>query len=105
MEASFKTAGIFNENTKYNYVVSSLDQATAKQLADIIETIPESTPYTIVKESAIRRFSDIIEQKLGSLLTGMELGDQKPSQLLRAMRELARGVLSDEEFCGYSVFR
>ena len=39
VEASFKTAGIVNENTKYNYVVSSLDQATAEQLADIIETV------------------------------------------------------------------
>lgn len=96
VEACFKTAGITNEETKYYYVVSALDQATAEQLADLIENMPQTAPYQTLKETAIRRFSDSGEQKLRSLLTGMELGDQRPSQLLRAMRDLARGALSDD---------
>lgn len=30
------------------------------------------------------------------LISGLELGDQKPSQLLRKMRELANGMITDE---------
>ena len=50
-EAQFDVKGITVEKTKYSYVVSMLDEKTAEQAMDIIETPPAENPYTALNKA------------------------------------------------------
>jgi hypothetical protein len=49
---------------------------------------PTDQPYTVLKEQLTKHTSLSEQRKLQQLLTGKELGDRKPTQLLRRMRQL-----------------
>lgn len=95
-EAIFLAQGIRSENTKYCLVLSALDATTFNEIADLIGALPAETKYTALKPLIIARFTDSTERRLQKLLTELELGDSKPSQLLRRMKQLADGRATDD---------
>ena len=88
IEAQFSTRGITAEKTRFDYLVASLSSDAATEVRDLILTPPTDTPYTTLKQTLIKRFAGSNQQKLQRLLNELELGDSKPSQLLRRMRQL-----------------
>lgn len=58
-------------------------------VADLLENPPAAGKYDNLKEQLIKRFADSHEKQLRTLLLGIELGNKKPSQLLREMKTLA----------------
>ena len=56
---------------------------------------PVETSYTLLKRELIQRFVGSNQQKLQQLLNELELGESKPSQLLRHMRQLWCGADAD----------
>lgn len=86
LEAQFVTGSIVSDETKYYYVVAALDEHMLKLVSDIVEKPPKQNKYQIIRDSLIQILSESEAQRLQKLLKGMELGDQKPSQLLRQMR-------------------
>jgi hypothetical protein len=52
--------------------------------------------YEKLKTTMINRFSEPETTKLKKLLHTFELGDKRPSQLLREMQELSDNKLSDD---------
>lgn len=88
VEAQFATRGITVEKTRYDYIVSALAPDAATTVRDLILTPPADNPYTALKKALIKRTVGSNQQKLQQLLNSVELGDQKPSQLLRRMRQL-----------------
>lgn len=86
LEAQFATGGITTEDTKYYYVVAALDEQMLKLVSDIVEKPPSQDKYKTIRDNLIKSLSESETQQLQNLLQGMELGDQKPSQLLRQMR-------------------
>ena len=88
VEAQFSTRRITNEDTKYSYIIAALNPEIAQEVRDLIISKPPSTPYSTLKEALIRRTSASEQKRLQQLLTEEELGDRKPSQLLRRMRQL-----------------
>ena len=95
VEAQFSTRGITVEKTKYDYIVSVLAPDAATTVRDLILSPPADTPYATLKKELIKRTAGSHQQKLQKLLSGVELGDQKPSQLLRRMRQLWSGDADD----------
>jgi hypothetical protein len=85
IEAQFSTAGITNENTKFHHVVGSLDTDVAELIADFLTRPATVTPFTDLKSRLIQEFEESEGRKVTKLLTELELGDKKPSQLLREM--------------------
>lgn len=77
-------------------VIAQLDKADIEQVSDILFNPPETDMYKTLKQRLITVYEESDSQQFQKLLTGMELGDQKPSQLLRKMRSLARDKLRDE---------
>ena len=88
VEAQFVTRGITSEQTKYSHVVASLQPQFAKEVRDILVSPPTVKPYQVLKTELMKRTSASEQKRLHQLLTAEELGDRKPSQLLRRMEQL-----------------
>lgn len=88
-EAQFILAGITQENTKYAYIVSNLEERVAHEVEDLITNQPAEEPYTTLKRELIKRLSVSEEQRIKQILLEEELGDRKPSQFLRHLQSLA----------------
>ncbi|GFU74931.1 uncharacterized protein TNCV_2333611 [Trichonephila clavipes] len=76
--------------------VMILDAETLSYVSDIVLSPPNSDKYHILSQRLITQFSDLETQKIKKLLTDLQLGDEKPSHLLRKMKELSNGQLQDD---------
>jgi hypothetical protein len=94
-EAQFELAGTTCQLTKYNYVVSQLNQQQAAEVEDIITSPPQHEPYDRLKAELVRRLSTSGQQRASQLLSHEEMGDRKPSQFLQHLRTLAPGIKDD----------
>ena len=88
VEAQFSRRSITASRTKYEEVVCALPTEYATEIQDLLLDPPEEEPYEKLKQQLIARIADSERQKLRQLLTAEELGDRKPSQLLRKMQLL-----------------
>ncbi|XP_039303210.1 uncharacterized protein LOC120357244 [Solenopsis invicta] len=96
MEAQFLTANITVDDMKYNYVIQCLDEACLAEVSDIVLNPPATDKYHALKDRLIKSFADSAEKKLRRLLNEIDLGDRRPSQLFRQMRDLAQSGVSEE---------
>lgn len=96
MESQFAVAGIKVDETMYHHVISSLEPQYLLQVADIIRNPPSQGKYQAVKKSLIAEYTDSDHRKLRKLIKEIELGDLKPSQLLKRMKDLAGDKISDD---------
>ncbi|XP_046383941.1 uncharacterized protein LOC124154320 [Ischnura elegans] len=95
VEGQFHLNGITQDATKFYYVMSQLDHKYAAEVSDIITSPPAQDKYVRLKEELIRRLTASQEQRIRQLLEHEEMGDLKPSQFLRQLRNLAGGVVPD----------
>ena len=79
-------------------MLGALDYDTIADLADIVRNPLEIDKYEALKTATLARLTDSPDTQLHKLLTGIELGDKRPSQLLRHMRTLAGNRVSDDVF-------
>ncbi|KYN02153.1 PREDICTED: uncharacterized protein LOC108774490 [Cyphomyrmex costatus] len=96
MEAQFLTANITVDVIKYNYVIQCLDDTSLTEVNDIVLNPPATDKYATLKNRLGNSFADSAERKLHKLLNEVDLGDRRPSQLLRRMRDLAQNGVSKE---------
>ncbi|KAH7969766.1 hypothetical protein HPB52_021734 [Rhipicephalus sanguineus] len=73
------------------------DRPSADDLADILASPHPSHPYDTLKAAIISRKSESEHSRLQQLITATELGDRRPSQLLRRMRQLLGGPSAPQE--------
>ncbi|GFS49351.1 uncharacterized protein TNCV_2411221 [Trichonephila clavipes] len=96
LEAQFSNSGISNDTTKYNIVVAALDENVLDFVVDILSNSPHDDQYETLKNALLNRSADTEESRLKNLLTDMELGDRRPSDLSRQMKSLSGSSISDE---------
>lgn len=89
VEANFTISGIKDDNTKYCHVIATIDCKQLSSVQDIIKSPPATNKYDALKTRLLKEYSSTETEKLNKLLQTMELGDRKPSQLLREMQSLA----------------
>ncbi|VDP96076.1 unnamed protein product [Echinostoma caproni] len=86
-KAHFRAHRIRSQKLIYSHIVTSLPTDIAEQVFEFITTMPETDPYTQLKEALITRTAVSDERRLDELFKDLEIGDRTPSQLLRHMRQ------------------
>ncbi|UYV85054.1 hypothetical protein LAZ67_X004411 [Cordylochernes scorpioides] len=94
VEAQFKIGGIIQEDTKFNYLISQLEPKYIENIWDIINSKSDNK-YSECKSRLLELFRESEGLRIKKLISGIELGDMKPSQLLQKLRSLATPDISD----------
>ena len=87
-EAEFDACGITRQESRFGHIARTLPPEVAQEVRDLIVTRPATDPYDALKAAVIKRTSVSEQRRLRELLNDEELGDRKPSQLLRRMQQL-----------------
>lgn len=98
VESNFQLAGISCDVTKYNHVVAAIDPETLAAVSDILMSPPKEKRYDTLKQRLIQEYSESETKKVRQLVSELQLGDGKPSHLLRKMQDLAGTSFKDENF-------
>lgn len=95
VEAQFKLSGVKTEGTKFDYLVSQLDRKFVADIIDILDSESDSK-YSLAKVRLLSLYKESEDSQIKRLFAGLELGDLKPSQLLRKMTSLAGTDISSK---------
>lgn len=85
------------DDCKFQLVTSKLTRDALQQVSDIVYKPPESGKYLALKTRLLDVYEESPERQFQKLVSELDLGSQKPSQLLRKMREYARNCQASEE--------
>ncbi|XP_017878645.1 uncharacterized protein LOC108624098 [Ceratina calcarata] len=96
LEREFAAYTIRKDAVKSSAVLRDLDVESMKLILDVLESPTEESSYENIKKALIERLEKSEEAKLCQLLTGVELGSKKPSELLREMTRLAGASVSEK---------
>lgn len=96
IEAQFATAGIRADLSKYNQIVGKLDTDTLTAVSDIVKNPPATDKYQALKDRLTNQFAESDRKKLKALFSDLSLNDDKPSDLLRRMKDKSCNKIGDE---------
>ena len=85
-----------SDEARFNLVVTKLGKEVIQQVSDILLRPPETKKFDALRERLLKVYEESEVKQFQKLLSGMDLGDQKPSQLLRRMKDLAREKIPDK---------
>lgn len=94
-DAIFTADRIISQSTRFNRTFGQLPRQVVTQVADIA-TEPGDKPYDTLKGRLVAIYGATKSQKIQQTLDNTQLGDQRPSQLLRKM-QLQMGTTTPEE--------
>jgi len=95
LDRSFQAAGITTDSTKFGYALTAIGPRYTLEVRDVIMSPPTTNAYQVLRAELIKRISLSQEHKTRQLLEHEEIGDRKPSQFLRHLRNLAGNVVGD----------
>ncbi|KAJ2937241.1 hypothetical protein O0L34_g19278 [Tuta absoluta] len=85
-----------SDDQKYALLLQQLKEEDLRHLTDILKNPPPGNKYKAVKERLIASYEQSDVQNFEKLIGEQELGDQKPTQLLRRLRDLGAGILTED---------
>lgn len=96
IESLFALSGISRDETKFRYIVANMDTNICEYVSDIMFNPPNgTTQYCAIKERLLSAFGESDESRIRKILNGLNLGDQKPSQFLQRLKNLASNQIGD----------
>ncbi|XP_064462042.1 uncharacterized protein LOC135372334 [Ornithodoros turicata] len=100
VECQFALSAITSQLAKFRHVVSVLPQEVAAQLIDVLTAPPAANPYDALKTALLERTTASERKRFQELLSAEDLGDRRPTELLRNMQNLLgeRAVTFDASF-------
>ena len=87
-EAQFVIRGIVTDETKYYYILASLDQDPATRVLDLFDNPPEVGKYQTIQARLLDTFDLSELERASQLLHIHSLGATKPSELMDEMLSL-----------------
>lgn len=88
IESQFDICGVSTDLTKFNTIVGNIESSVLTQVTDAVLTPPENDKYENLKKAIIERYTDSEQSRMRKLLSDVDLGDKKPSQLYNELRQL-----------------
>ncbi|KAI5637976.1 hypothetical protein NE865_08277 [Phthorimaea operculella] len=86
----------WTDEQKFQFIVGKLGKDVIQQVTDILITPPATGKFDALKNRLLEVYEESESRKIQKLMGEMDLGDQRPSQLLRRMKELARDRIEDK---------
>jgi hypothetical protein len=86
-ESKFRLKHVDTEQEQSDHLLAALPEEVLAQVMDVIEDLPEDTPYTTLKDRLLETHTLSNFEKLEQLFKSGQLGARKPSQLLNSMLE------------------
>lgn len=87
---------ITSDKSRYNAVVAAIESTVLHQVSDLVLNPPATDRYASLKARLLDVFAETEQRRLNKLLGEFEFGDQKPSFILREMRNLAGTSINGE---------
>ena len=87
-EAQFSLKGIVRDQTKFDYLLASIDEEMAQRFRMQIDHPPTERKYDTLKEAILRKFRLTKYERAERLMGIAELGDRLPSDLMQEMLNL-----------------
>lgn len=88
-EAQLSLARISSDISRYNHVLTSLPEDIIESIIDFIQSPPANNLYEGIKALLIERHSMSEERRIEQLLSNEQMGDRRPSEFYRAIKQLA----------------
>ncbi|XP_063366983.1 uncharacterized protein LOC134655449 [Cydia amplana] len=85
-----------SDDQKFRYALGVMQAADIQQVSDIILKPPSTGKYNALKTRLLSVYEESASRQFQKLISGLELGEQKPTQLLRRMRELGKNMVPDD---------
>jgi hypothetical protein len=95
LERAFVKNEITTEIEKFNATMDTLNSNTVKEVRDVVISPPAENPYTALKTALIQRLATSREKQVRQLFDTAVIGEMKPSQFLRHLRQLGGADISD----------
>ncbi|KAM8702170.1 hypothetical protein ACLKA7_000728 [Drosophila subpalustris] len=84
------------DKTKFHTVVASMETSVISQITDAVLNPPAVDMYGNLKRNIIERFCESEQKKIQKLLSDIDLGDRRPTQLLNELRGLAKDRINED---------
>ncbi len=88
VEAQFHVRNITADETQYYYVVSALGSSPATAIAGFLNNPPAANRFQAIRTELLKVYEPSEQQKKRTLTSLGDLGDRKPTELLRYMKTL-----------------
>ncbi len=89
LEISFRASRITSSLKKMSHALTLLPHDVLSNLSDVVESASNSdTPYEDLKKALTTRLQSSLTARLQELLSTEQLGNEKPTDLLRRMKKL-----------------
>lgn len=96
VEAQFAVAGILSDVSKFNTVVAAIESNVLVQISDAILNPPENDKYGNLKKCIVERYCESEQKKTQKLLSEIDLGDKRPTQLLNELSTLSKDKVTKD---------
>lgn len=87
MRSWFELHRVTADNSKFNMVVANLRSDMANHVEDLICNPPVQDRFETIRRALVSQFADSERTRIHKLLSGITLGDKKPSYLLQELRK------------------
>lgn len=96
VEAIFRTGGVVEDQTMFDYVTAALDLTAASNVRDVLKEPPEADKYAALKKALIDRLAVSEAARIQQVLSQELMGDRTPSQHLRHLQAVGGSTFSEQ---------